>query len=92
MVKAYVGVANRCGLESFLLEGHGPAQVPTARARCGVGQNRACYWAAVRDDVAQEIRGLLASGERLQALLTLDAMATDIALLGRGGQRTSGHT
>jgi hypothetical protein len=59
------------------------------RADYGVARNRACYWAAVSDDVAQEIRTLLAAGQRLQALLTLDAMATDIAPLGHGSQWNS---
>ena len=43
---------------------------------------RACFWAAVRDDVAEEVQQELVAGDRRQALLTLDTLATDIAPLG----------
>ena len=89
MVKAYVGIANWCGLESLLLEGHRPFEASTSWSDYGAGCNRALFWAAVSDDVAQEVRALLAAGQRLQALRTLDALATDIAPLGCGSQWTS---
>ena len=41
-------------------------------------------WEAVSNDAATQIREYLHAGDRLQALLTLDALATEIAPLEPG--------
>jgi hypothetical protein len=46
----------------------------------------------VSDDVAEEVRAYLGAGKRLEALLTLDAMATEIAPLDRVHESVSNRT
>ena len=86
MVKAYIGIANSHGLQSFLSEGENAALVITSDSKDGRVCRRAYYWAAVSDDAAMQIREYLRVGDRHQALLTLDTLATDIAPLGQLGR------
>ena len=82
MVKAYVGIADSLGLQAFMRDdGRLLALIPPS-TRSAPNQQRACFWVAVRDDVAEEVQQELVAGYRRQALLTLDALATDIAPLG----------
>ena len=83
MVKAYIGIANSYGLESFLSDGESAAIVITSGGEHGGVRQRAYYWAAVSDDVAAQIREYLRNGDQHQALLTLDTLATEIAPLER---------
>ena len=83
MVKAYIGIANSYGLEAFLSDGESAAIVITSGAEHGRVRQRAYYWAAVSDDVAAQIHEYLRVGDRHQALLTLDTLATEIAPLER---------
>ena len=83
MVKAYIGIANSYGLESFLSDGESAAIAITSGAERGRVRQRAYYWAAVSDDVAAQIHEYLRVGDRHQALLTLDTLATEIAPLER---------
>ena len=45
------------------------------------GRLQGCFWAAVRDDAARQVQQQMASGQRLQALQTLDAVAVEIIRL-----------
>lgn len=86
MVKGYIGIADSHGLESFLSDDESAAFVGAFGTDAGRICRRAYYWAAVSDEVAAQIREYLRLGERHQALLTLDALATDIAPLERLGR------
>ena len=83
MVKGYIGIANSNGLESFLSDGESAALVITSGTEYEGVRRRAYYWAAVHDDVARQIFDYLRAGDRRQALLTLDALATEITPLER---------
>lgn len=83
MVKAYIGIASSCGLESFLSERENTRFVIASGADDGQVCRRAHYWAAVSDEGAAQIRECLRRGDRRQALLTLDTLALDIAPLER---------
>jgi hypothetical protein len=85
MVKAYIGIANSYGLESFLSERENAAYVVTSGAHDGRVCRRAYYWAAVSDEVAAQIREYLRVGDQHQALLTLATLAKDVAPLERFG-------
>jgi hypothetical protein len=87
MVKAYIGTASYFGLESFLSESENDALVMIGDVENVRIRRRVHYWAAVSDDVATQIQEYLRAGDRRQALLTLDALATDITPLDRFGGR-----
>jgi hypothetical protein len=78
MNRAYVGIADYEGLESFLPEGLVPLDwlVRRASARCRLGA--VCYWAAVRDEIAHEIRGELILGRRAVAMTMLQGLAVEL--------------
>jgi hypothetical protein len=82
MVKAYIGIANSVGLQAFIHDDDRLLALIAPRAGLTPSQQRACFWAAVRDDVAKAIRQELLAGHRRQALLPLDSLGTDIATLG----------
>ena len=83
MVKAYIGIVNSNGLESFLSDDENAAFVITSGTKFKGVRRRVYYWAAVHDDVARQILDYIRAGDRHQALLTLDTLATDIAPLER---------
>lgn len=87
MAKAYIGTVTFRGLESFLSESDSGGFAIGAGAADGRFPQRVHYWAAVSDDVAAQIRDYLRAGDRHQALLTLEALATDIAPLERVGRQ-----
>lgn len=69
MLTAYVAVASRRGLETFLPEDVGVA----ASAR--VADGSLSYWAVLEDDDARRIGRTLAAGEPAAALRLLDRCA-----------------
>ena len=82
MVKAYIAVANAFGLQALIHDSQPVLALITSPKELTPSQHRACFWAAVRDDVAEQIRKLLLAGNHREALLTLDSLATDIAPIG----------
>ena len=82
MIKAYIAVANAFGLQALIHDSQPVLALITSQKELTPSQHRACFWAAVRDDVAEQIRKLLLAGNHREALLTLDTLATDIAPIG----------
>jgi hypothetical protein len=83
MVKAYVAIVNPHGLEAFFPDADciASAVLPgPVNRRAG---QRVMLWAAVTDDVAAQIREYIRLGDRHQALLHLDTLATQVAPFGQ---------
>jgi hypothetical protein len=79
MRKSYVGIADREGLETFLLEHEGDAEALAAAPRRG--RARVCYWAVLQDTAAAEVHHLLTQGDRRGALVALDRAAEELGRL-----------
>ena len=56
MVKAYIGIADSLGLQAFIHDDDRLLALIAPRAGLTPSQQRACFWAAVRDDVAKEVQ------------------------------------
>jgi hypothetical protein len=79
MATAYVGTADCYGLEWFLPEEKDAIAAVSMRAFDGPLLRRAPFWATVSDELARQVRCQLRAGERLRALVTLEAHALEIA-------------
>jgi hypothetical protein len=79
MRKSYVGIANREGLELFLLETERDAEALASSSRGD--RLLVCYWAVLQDTAAAEVRHLLAQGDRRGALAALDRSAEELGRL-----------
>lgn len=79
-IKAYVGIADSDGLRSFVSEGDVPDGFlcMVLEVKAAQGQNWACFWAAVDEQTADEVRDELVSGQRRDALNLLLVLARDI--------------
>ena len=80
MLKAYVGIARPDGLVSLC-----PEDERTIRkfSRTSVRENphRVYFWAAASEEVFRQVQQEMATGDRVGALKTLDALAAEIAPL-----------
>lgn len=77
-MKAYVGIADSDGLRSFVPEGDVPDGLMILEAEAALGRGWACFWAAVDEQTADEIRDELASGQRRDAMNLLWVLAREI--------------
>ena len=78
MLRAFVGIADCYGLESFRPESEVPLEWLAHRATACRSRQAVCYWAVVSDEAASEIRSELDGRHRIQALSTLQSLATEI--------------
>ena len=81
MAMAYVGTADRYGLEWFLREDEETIAAVATRAFDGPLLRRAPFWATVSDELASRIRAQLRAGRRLRALMILETDAEELAPL-----------
>lgn len=77
-MKAYVGIADSDGLRSFVPEWDVPDGLMILEAEALLGRGWACFWAAVDEQTADEIRDELASGRRRDAMNLLWVLAREI--------------
>lgn len=78
MLRAFVGIADCYGLESFLPESEVPIAWLARRATANPSRQAVCYWAVVSDEVAREIRSELEGLHRVEALRTLLSLAREV--------------
>ncbi len=78
MLRAFVGIADCYGLESFRPESEVPLEWLAHRATACRSRQAVCYWAVVGDEAAREIRSELDSRHPFEALTTLGSLATEI--------------
>lgn len=78
MLKSYVGIVTRIGLEAFLPENEWTARALLSRAYCRRKEQAVCWWAVLTDTAAAEILSHIEQGDRLAALATLDETATQL--------------
>ena len=78
MFKAFVGIADREGLESLLREGEVSLDWLTRRARSHRGSEAVCYYAILSDEAADAVRGELDALRRIDALSLLDGLALEL--------------
>jgi hypothetical protein len=78
MLKSFVGIATRSGLEVFLPEHEHSVRFLARRSLREARRQAVCYWAVVSDDVAAEVQHQMELGESFAALLLLDQGATEI--------------
>src|SRR5947209_19031262 len=78
MFKAYIGIADSEGLESFIPEGEVPVEWLTRVAHGSRVEEAVCYYAVLSDEAAQTIRAELDASRRLDALHLLDGLALEL--------------
>jgi hypothetical protein len=78
MLKSFVGIATRHGLEVFLPEHEHVVRFLTRRVRREALRRAVCYWAVLPDEAAWEVRRQMDLGEAYIALLLLDHAATEL--------------
>lgn len=78
MLKAFVGIADCYGLESFRPEGEVPIEWLAQRATTRHSRQAVCFWAVVGDEAAREIRSELDGRHPHEALTALGSLATEI--------------
>ena len=78
MLKAFVGIADCYGLESFRPEGEVPIEWLARRATTRHSRQAVCFWAVVADEAAREIRFELDGRHPLEALTALGSLAREI--------------
>ncbi len=77
-MKAYVGIADRDGLRSFVPERDVPDGFMILEAKATQGRGWTCFWAAVDEQTAGQIGEELASGRRRDAMDLLWVLAREI--------------
>ncbi len=77
-MKAYICISDSDGLRSFVPEGDVPDELMILDARAAQGRGWACFWAAVEEQTAEQIREELASGRRRDAMNLLWVLAREI--------------
>ena len=78
MFKAFVGIADSWGLESFIPEGEVPIEWLRRTANGCRGTSAVCYYAVLSDEAAETIRGELDASRRIDALRLLDGLALEL--------------
>ena len=78
MLKAYVGIASKHGLNVFFSEREDTLEWVRSMAGKRVNPKRISFWAVVPDDEACRIAILLHRGQKNEALRLLDRAATDM--------------
>lgn len=78
MLQAYVGIADRFGLESILPENPHVVRFLNRRAARNGHRKAVCYWAVIHDEFARQITIELLDGCRADALILLRTLATDL--------------
>lgn len=78
MLRAFIGIANCFGLESFRPEGEVPIEWLAQQATTLRSRQAVCFWAVVGDEAAREIRSELDGRHRIEALTALQSLATEI--------------
>ena len=92
MLKAYVGIASKHGLNVFYSEREDTLEWVRLMAGKRVNPKRISFWAVVPDDEACRIAILLYGGQRNEALQLLDRSATDMGqILPSDGISSSVH-
>ena len=81
MLKAYVGTTNGFSLTSFLPEDEVSRRLIAVYSRHCSRRQTVCFWAAVPDEVAKDIRTNMLAGKAQLAQQTLATGAADIAPL-----------
>lgn len=77
-MKAYVGIADSDGLRSFLSEGEVPEGFMILEAKAAQRRGWFCFWAAVDEQMAEQISEELASGRRRDAMNLLWVLAREL--------------
>ena len=80
MVKAYVGIARPDGLVSLCPE-YERTNRKLSYGSVGKNPHRVHFWVAASDEVFRQVQQEMASGDRVGALKTLDALAVEITPL-----------
>ena len=80
MVKAYIGIARPDGLVSLSPE-YERTNRKCSHGSVGQDPHRVHFWVAVSDEVFRQVQQEMASGDRVGALKTLDALAVEITPL-----------
>jgi hypothetical protein len=78
MFKAFVGIADCTGLESFIPEGAVPIEWLSSAANGCRGRKAVCYYAVLSDEAAEAIRGELDASRRMDALCLLEGLAVEL--------------
>ncbi len=78
MLRAYVGVANKNGLEALWPEQEHTREAAFARAYRRPPEPAVCFWAVLSDQVAESAQLLLESAQSLGALRTVDTCSLSI--------------
>lgn len=92
MLKAYVGIASKHGLNVFYSEREDTLEWVRSMAGKRVIPKRISFWAVVPDDEARRIAILLHRGQKNEALRLLDRAATDMGqILPSDGTSSSVH-
>lgn len=77
MLKSYVGIVTRRGLESFFPEDDHVLRFLMRRTYRSRQSNAVCFWAVMEDSIADTIKFLLECGLPDEASLTLQYLATE---------------
>ncbi len=76
MLKSYVGIATRNGLQAFLPEREHVVRELVRSAYRDPGRCALCCWAVIPETAALEVARQMDEGDHYAALLTLDRAAT----------------
>ena len=78
MLKSYVGIVSRRGLEAFFPENDHVLRFLIRRAYRSYQIDTVCFWAVLQDSIGNAIEQLLECGRPADALLALQHLATEI--------------
>ena len=76
MLRSYVAIATKNGLEAFLPEHEYVVRELVRRAYRDPGHSALCWWAVMPETAALEVAWHFDEGDRFAAMLTLDRAAT----------------